>query len=38
LREGFWRREDATTYESVQGQRLADLIIQWMGDAQCHQD
>lgn len=38
LREGFWHREDATTFESAQGQRLADLIIQWMGDAQCRQD
>lgn len=38
LREGFWGREDATAFESGQGQRLADLITQWMGDAQCHQD
>lgn len=36
LREGFWRREDATAFESNQGQRLADLITQWIGDAQCH--
>lgn len=35
LREGFWRREDATAFETEQGKRLADLLTAWMEEAQC---
>lgn len=35
LREGFWRREDATAFETEQGKRLADLLAAWMEEAQC---
>ena len=36
LREGFWRREDATRFESDQGLRLADLLSQWMDETSCN--
>lgn len=38
LREGFWRREDATAFELEQGRRLADLMTEWMGNSQCRGD
>jgi hypothetical protein len=38
LREGFWRREDATAFELEQGGRLADLMMEWIGAGWCFQD
>lgn len=35
LREGFWRREDASPYEINQGQNLAGLLAGWIKDTSC---